>query len=64
MSYLITIQAKKVKEQSGLYKGYFRTEFYKEGVLFATVPPESRQPKKGQKTYTINCWKWALEWIN
>lgn len=64
MTNLITIQAKKVKETTGHWKGYFRTEFYKDGILFATVPAQSRQPRKGIKTYTLNCWKWAVEWLN
>lgn len=64
METLITIQAKKVKETEGNYKGYFRTEFYKDGTLFAIVPAAHRQPRKGIKEYTLNCFKWAINWID
>jgi len=64
MENLITIQAKRVKETKGIYAGYNKTEFYKDGILFAIVPAQSTQPRKGIKTYTLNCWKWAIQWLN
>jgi hypothetical protein len=63
-SRLITLTAKRVKETTGLYKGYNRTEYYKpDGTLYATVPAESKQPRKDAKTVIINCFRWAVEWV-
>lgn len=59
---LLTLTAIKVKEISGLYKGYDRTELYQDGVLYATIPASAKQPRRGQKTVTINCFKWAVIW--
>jgi len=59
---LLTLQAKKVKATEHGYTG-FKTEFYKNGKLFATIPLGSTQPRRGQKTYTLNSWNWALEWM-
>lgn len=64
MSQLLTVQAKRVKETTGLYKGYNRTEIYKNGVLFATFPAEQTQPRKDKKTIILNCWRWKLEWVS
>ena len=58
----IVLKAVKVKEKSGLYKSYERTEFYQDGVLKATIPASSRQPKRGQKFIILNSWKFALKW--
>ena len=58
---LITLKARKVRTTEHGYTGY-KTEFYQDGKLFATIPLGSRQPKTGQKTIWLNGWKWALEW--
>ena len=60
---LITIQAKKVKSIRDGFKG-IQTEFYKDNKLFCVIPMSQRQPRKDKKTITLNCWKWAIEWIN
>jgi hypothetical protein len=63
MEYLI-LNAKKVKETDGVYKGYFRTEFYdKNGKLMAIVPASQKQPRKGIKFFTLNCFKYKINWM-
>lgn len=59
---LIVLKAKRVKEKDGVYKGYNRTEMYKDGILKAIIPASSIQPRKGKKTIMLNCCKWKLEW--
>ena len=49
MSNYLTITAKRVKETTGIYKGYVRTEFYKHDFLYATIPAGHKQPRKGIK---------------
>lgn len=63
MENLLTLQAKRVKETKGVYKGYYRTEFYLHGQLYAIVHASIKQPKRGKKTMVINCWNWALQWV-
>jgi hypothetical protein len=59
---LITLKAKKVKvSDKGGFVGY-RTEFYKDGELKATIPTNMRQPKIDAKTIILNGWKFAVEW--
>jgi hypothetical protein len=60
---LISLIAHKEKETVGVYKGFYKTIFVKEnGVHFATIPAEQKQPSKHLKTITINCWNWAIIW--
>lgn len=59
---LIVLTAKKIKEKTGHWKGYQRTELYQNGRLKATFPAEAKQPKRGQKTILLNGWKFALKW--
>lgn len=33
------------------------------GQIKAIKPKEQRQPKRGQRTITLNCFKYALIWI-
>lgn len=62
---LITITAVREKCSEGVYKGYCFTRFFKDGgKLFATIPPEQKQPRYGKRTITLNCWKWGLVWID
>lgn len=58
-----TVQAKRVHYKSGVYKGHFRTEFYKNGTLFATLPVQAKQIRKDAKTVILNCFKYNIEWI-
>lgn len=59
----IVLNAKRVKETSGIFKGFVKTEFYnQDGTLKATIPAESKQPRKGKKFYTLNCFKFRLNW--
>lgn len=62
MPQLLPVTGIKVKETTGLYKGYYRTEIYKNGELFVIFPAGQRQPRKSQKTVNINCFKWSLTW--
>lgn len=60
---MITLTAKRVKETTGLYKGFVKTELYnQDGSLKATIPASAKQPRKGKKTIILNCWNWALNW--
>jgi hypothetical protein len=59
---LITLKAKKVKEDTGTYKGFPKTLLYQDGSLKATIPASATQPRKGQKTIILNGWKFALKW--
>lgn len=59
----IVLQAKKVKVESGLYKGLLKTELYQDGKLKAVFPADRSQPRKGQKSVILNGWKFNLEWI-
>lgn len=40
--------------------------FFKDtnGKLKAIIPPEQKQPNRNTKKYTLNCWLYAIEWIN
>jgi len=39
------------------------THFYnQDGRLKATIPASAKQPKKGSKFITLNCWKFKLDW--
>lgn len=61
---LITLTAKRVPVTKGHYKGFYETQFYKpDGSLYATIPVESKQPRKDKKTITLNCWKWNIKWL-
>lgn len=60
---LIVLNAKRVKETEGLYKGFNRTEYHtQDGKLKAIVPASAKQPRKGKKTATVNCWTFTLSW--
>lgn len=59
---LIILTAKKVKIESGVYKGLFQTELYSGKSLKAVVPASQTQPRKNQKTITLNSWKFGLKW--
>jgi len=60
---LIKLTARKVKVETGLYKGFTKTQFFKpDGKLFCTMPAYSRQPRKDSKIIVINCFKYALTW--
>jgi len=59
-----TIEAKRVKETEGAYKGFYRTEFYLNGKLKAIVPAAHKQPRRGKKVQTLNCWKYLLKWVD
>lgn len=59
---LITLTARKEKEISGPYKGFFKTLLFRDGILVATVPAHCRQPKKGTPTMVLNCFRWNIIW--
>lgn len=59
---LKSIVAKKVRKKSGVYKGFFETQLFLNEMLIAVVSASSRQPRKGQKTIMINCWRYKLNW--
>lgn len=60
---LITLLAKRVKEESGIYRGFVKTEFYKpDGTLYATIPASNKQPRKDKKQMTLNCFTYAIKW--
>lgn len=58
---LIKIQGKKVKDPK---TGRIVTEFYKDGEFFARFRPSHKRFTKRTKIVTINCWDWAIEWID
>ena len=59
----ITLNVKRVKETDGIYKGFSRTELYnQDGTLKAIIPASAKQPRKGTKYKTINCFKYKLNW--
>ena len=64
MTHLLILQAKKVKETEGAYKGFYRTEFYLNSKLQAIIPAAHKQPKRGKKTQTLNCCEYLLEWVD
>lgn len=63
---LITLKA--VREylpakQVGKYNaGNITMLFNPDGSLKATIPVQARQPRKGSKQITLNCFKYALTW--
>ncbi len=60
----ITLNAKRVKETNGIYKGFVKTEIFKQdGTLKAIIPAEQTQPRKSKKFITLNCFKFRLNWI-
>lgn len=61
---LIIVIAVRSKETEGRSKGMNKTTVYKQnGEHMATFPAGHSQPKFGQQTVNINCWKWAVVWI-
>lgn len=61
---LKTVTAKRVKETTGTYKGFNKTEYYLDGELFATIPASSAQPRKDKKVITLNCFRYLVQWQN
>jgi hypothetical protein len=59
---MLTLTAIRSKMKEGRYKGMNVTHIFKDDNLYAVFPPESRQPKYGSQTITLNCWKWKLNW--
>lgn len=55
----IQLQAKRVKTKVG-----FITELCQDGKIKAIIPATQRQPRKGTKVITLNCWTFSLVWEN
>jgi len=53
---------KRIKEIEGLYKGYNKTEVYKDGKLYAIFPASQKQPRFGSVTIMINCFNYRAKW--
>lgn len=59
-----TLYATKQKAKLGVFSGFDTTTIKDEnGNLIAIFPPEIKQPKRGQKFITLNCFKYQLNWI-
>jgi len=56
---LIILKAEKKK----VPYGYSTIIYNSDNTIKAIFPVNQRQPRKGQKTIMINCWKFALEWV-
>ncbi len=59
---LLTATAKRVKVQTGHWKGFFQTEYTLPNGQVATVDAAYRQPRRDKKTVTINCCTYKVIW--
>jgi hypothetical protein len=57
------VLARQKLAEQGRYKGRVQTFLIANGKVLHTIQAGRKQPKKGQKTYTINEVRYTLNWI-
>jgi hypothetical protein len=59
----ITLKAKRVKQETGLFKGFNKTELYLNELLFATIPASKVQPHTKQKYVRTKKGRFKIEFV-
>ncbi|MFX1709021.1 hypothetical protein PV783_33955 [Chitinophaga sp. CC14] len=64
MPELITVTAVAIKETEGPYKGFQRTEIYRDGILIGCFLPHEVQPKRSATEIVVKGVQYRLKWQN